>query len=573
MRMKWSADEVDSEVARHDPVRDILSDAVRSLEASELLCRILDIDYRTAIDPLNDRNGSDRATPGPLRSRVRERLAWLREWTVRRPRLALGVAAAVVVGTVGGTLAALGGGGLSVPVTTGWQAAHALVVPRSAHERAGTWRLVDALLTGTWQQNVYGPPPSSLSCSASATCYVLAGKYASASAATPLSESLYVSQNEGATWLVLPMPAGLLPTTPLECTGAQWCATGATYNGQAVLAVTSNGGHSFTIDPLPTGVGTLRALSCPSSGVCAGLVAPGDAQPVNATLLVTEDGGSTFHDQPILAGDSMVALKCTSSTDCTVVGSTDASVNDRIPVGVSAVTSDQGRVWTSGSLPVGFGISWNSTSLACADAEHCFVTGSIPIPVHNPPKCASTPSTLQTPPPGTHGMPAMSPKVASISKTETKLAAAAAANEQVTTGVTSCTNARVTTVADVASSSDGGLTWTPEVLPTDVPSPRLNGLSCPTATECWAAGTELVPEKAGKSSDMSSPVLMGTTDAGSTWSKVVFSVPSTAPNATGQSYLSMGSITCPSASVCLARGAAAQSSPYAPVYSLVVPGD
>ena len=72
--------------------------------------------------------------------------------------------------------------------------------------------------------------------------------------------------------------------------------------------------------------------------------------------------------------------------------------------------------------------------------------------------------------------------------------------------------------------------------------------------------------------DMGSPVLIGTTDGGSTWSKVVFSTPATAPNPTGQSYLSMGSVTCPTARVCLAHGMAAQNANYAPVYSLVVPG-
>jgi len=46
-------------------------------------------------------------------------------------------------------------------------------------------------------------------------------------------------------------------------------------------------------------------------------------------------------------------------------------------------------------------------------------------------------------------------------------------------------------------------------------------------------------------------------------------VPSGAPNAYGQSYLSIGSISCPAANTCVALGAAAQSSPTAPVYSFV----
>jgi hypothetical protein len=575
MPVRWSAEKIDVEVARHDPVRDDLSDAVRGMEASELLWRVLDIDYRIATHPPHGLVGSnDRAPRSHVRPRVRGGLASLREWTASRPRLALAVAALVLVGTVGGTFAVLSGSSARGPVTTAWEPAHALGVPRSTHERAGTWRLVDALLTGTWQQNLYGPPPGQLSCAPDGTCYVLAGKYASSSAAAPLSTSLYVSTDQGATWLLLPVPPGLLPTTPLECSGAQWCATGGTYDGQPVLAVTRDGGHSFTVDPLPTGVGTLRSLSCPSVDVCMGLVETRGPtrRPVNATLLVTDDGGSTFHDEPILAGDLMIGLACTSSTDCTVVGSTDASVTDIVSVGVAAVTTDQGRTWTQGSVPAGFGITRDLSSLSCPDTQHCFVTGAIPIPNHNPPQCASMPSPFpKTPPPETHGLPEMSPQVQAISKMEAKLAAAATAQEYATTHSFGCTNSRVANAGDIASSSDGGLTWTPEVLPTDVPRPLFDGLTCPTATECWAAGTELIVETVGRSTDMSSPVLIGTTDGGSTWSKVVFSVPSTAPNATGQSYLSMGSVTCPTTSVCLARGAAAQNSPYAPVYSLLVP--
>lgn len=496
---------------------------------------------------------------------------------LHRWRVPAAVAAAIVV--LLGLLAGVGvigdGGGLGHPFTTAWKPARAFTHATSDHTtRHGTWRLIDALLTGTWQQNFYGPPPGWFSCSSDGTCYVFAGKYASASAAAPLSASLYVSTDDGTTWSSLPAPNGLLPTTPLECSGAQWCAAGGTYNGQPVLAVTRNGGHSFTVDPLPTGVGTLRSLTCPSTGVCMGLVttSPATRQPVDATFLVTDDGGTSFDNEPILAGDSMVDLACTSTTDCTAVGTTDASLNDPIGVGVSAVTSDQGRTWTPGAFPAGFGIREITTSLACADARHCFVTGSIPIPNQNLPQCASGPQTLPPPPPSTHGLPAMSPQVASISKAEAKLAAAAAAQEYVTTHVVSCTNSRVTQVGDVASSSDGGLTWTPEVLPSDVPSPNLDGLTCPTATECWASGSEEVPEKIGKSTGGGSPVLLGTTDGGSSWSKVMFSVPSTAPNPTGQSYVSMGSITCPTAGVCLARGSAAQNAPYAADYSLIVPG-
>ena len=67
-------------------------------------------------------------------------------------------------------------------------------------------------------------------------------------------------------------------------------------------------------------------------------------------------------------------------------------------------------------------------------------------------------------------------------------------------------------------------------------------------------------------------MLLGTTDGGSSWSKVTFSVPDGAPNYDGQSYLSIGFITCPTSNVCVANGSTAQGSPTAPIYSLTQRG-
>jgi hypothetical protein len=147
---------------------------------------------------------------------------------------------------------------------------------------------------------------------------------------------------------------------------------------------------------------------------------------------------------------------------------------------------------------------------------------------------------------------------------------ASAANQKLTNGF-SCNSGGQSLVSDIASTTDGGLTWTPDTLPADVPQPQISGLSCPTDNQCWATGSEAVPQQIGNTYNGGSSMVLGTTDGGSTWSKVTFSVPSNAPNFDGQSYLSIGGIDCPSAGVCVALGVTAQGSPSAPVYSLVVP--
>jgi photosystem II stability/assembly factor-like uncharacterized protein len=340
----------------------------------------------------------------------------------------------------------------------------------------------------------------------------MAGQYASASAAGAESESFYASTDIGATWTVLPMPTGFVATTNLSCAAATACAAGGTYQGQPVLVSTTDGGHSFTISPLPTGMGTLYTLSCPTAGFCGGLVATTTWKglppniPIDATFLSTSDGGKTFADAAIFTGDSMHSLVCSSVADCTAIGNQDDPASIGEGLSVAAVTTDGGRTWTKGAFPTGFNAAYSSP-LSCPDASHCFAAGRIP---------GSAPDPQQS-------------------------------------------------VQDVATTNNGGLTWTENPVPTNVPGLGIFALSCPTDTECWAAGF------AQNSSGGSSSVLLGTMNGGATWSRVTFSVPAAAPNYDGQSFIAIGSISCGTADVCVAWGAIAQGSPSAPVYSLVVP--
>jgi hypothetical protein len=493
----------------------------------------------------------------------------------RRPTSVIAVAVAAIVVIVGLLVVGGGNSGSRVPITTPWQAARSFsVVPHgsTAHKRMGTWKLVDDLLSGTWQQNPAGPPSGSLSCPTTSICYVLSGHYASARGNSPLLyDSLYVSKDLGSTWSVLPMPRGFASTSRISCGGPSVCAAGGTYDGYSVLAITHDSGHSFTIDPLPKEVGSLKSLTCPSTGYCAGLAAPGvpGALSSDATFLFTNNGGSSFTDLPILTGDSMLSLSCSSSLDCTAVGTNDApAVNDPTS-GVAARTSDGGHTWVAARFPTGFGID-NFSALSCADAIHCSVAGTIATTVVNPPQCGSPSAGSTT---TTIPLAAQSPAVRAISQAEAQAAAAAIvkAAQSKTSGY-SCMSGGENLVGDIASTNDGGLSWTPDPLPADVPQPQFSDLSCTTDTQCWAAGSDAVPQQIGNTFDGGSSMLLGTTDGGATWSRVTFSVPTNAPNYDGQSYLSIGSIDCPASGVCMANGTTAQSSPSGPFYSLITPG-
>jgi hypothetical protein len=125
-------------------------------------------------------------------------------------------------------------------------------------------------------------------------------------------------------------------------------------------------------------------------------------------------------------------------------------------------------------------------------------------------------------------------------------------------GFNGCDFGATRIVSTVVITTDGGVTWQLRPLPTDVPLPQLDLLSCATATVCWLGGQEAVPATIGNVQNGGSPVLLGTTDRGSTWKQITFVVPPGAPNYDSQSFLSMGPISRPSPDACVALGSAAQ---------------
>jgi hypothetical protein len=510
--------------------------------------------------------GSQSQTKAGIRSRS-SRLG-------RRPLLLWALAAAVIAVTALTFLSI--GGGLTSPITSAWQPGHSMSIGSggsTSHLRHGTWVLMDDVLSGTWQQNVSGPPPGYFTCPDTSTCFAMSGRYASASASAATSESLFASTDFGSTWTDYPMPSGFLSTSPLVCSDATDCAAGGTYNSQPVLITTSDGGHSYAIDPLPTGIGTIYSLTCPSTQYCAGLVArtaDSNLVPVDATLLTTSDGGVHFANSSIIAGDSMERIDCSSNTDCTTIGVSDALGTNDWTSGVTAFTANGGQTWSAGAFPVGFGVNYFS-QVSCADAEHCSVIGNIEMAIANPPAC----STLKPSPPTSSPTtpPVQSQAVAAISKLEYRYAMDAYQGADSKSFTCTLGGSGETTITDIASTSDAGRTWTPEQLPSDAPQPQLTGISCPSDNECWASGSAAISQQIGGVSDASSSVLLGTTKAGTSWSKVIFSVPNGSPNFDGQSFISAAFISCPTINDCAANGSGAQSAQSVPIYTLRVPSN
>jgi hypothetical protein len=285
------------------------------------------------------------------------------------------------------------------------------------------------------------------------------------------------------------------------------------------------------------------------------------------SFVTTTDEGVNWSSSPLPGSALADDFACASASDCVVMGAQNFTQTSPPDASYFVQTTvDGGTTWTAGTLPAGFDLDPYS-QLSCSDSTHCLVLGRIPVDEPNPPQCAQSSGGPRTklPTPTTTPSAAVQAVAGPAGALATKTNDASAASN----GAFSCSPGGLGSVDDIAATTNGGLTWTPEALPANVPEPSLSNLACASSSVCWVSGSEAVPITVGNASDGGSAVLLGTTDGGTTWSKVTFAVPKNAPNYEGQSYQAIGSISCPLPTACIAFGEVAQGSPSTPVYTLM----
>ena len=143
-----------------------------------------------------------------------------------------------------------------------------------------------------------------------------------------------------------------------------------------------------------------------------------------------------------------VAVACPSTSDCTAVGSTGSGANGGNYTGVIAVTTDAGRSWTYRAVPPEVE---NLTGVACASTSDCTAVGY-----------------------------------------------------NYTTG-------GATASAVIVATTDGGVTWTSQTVPSGVQI--LSAIACPAATsDCIAVGYTV--DSLGSANGAT---IVATTNGGATW--------------------------------------------------------
>ena len=205
------------------------------------------------------------------------------------------------------------------------------------------------------------------------------------------------STDFGASWQTGgSLPSSFSPGGELTCTVDGTClvagsvSTGSGH-GQGAVAITADGGHSWTLSTVPAGTGLLRSVTCPSSSTClaagttsttvSGIVA------ARGNVLRSVDGGHTWTASVAPPLDDVYALGCPSAQLCIMVGGRWVGL-PAISVGAVATSTDGGGTFSSAKtayapLPL--------AAVDCPTTSRCIAAGgdtvariTLPTPAPSP---------------------------------------------------------------------------------------------------------------------------------------------------------------------------------------------
>ena len=160
-------------------------------------------------------------------------------------------------------------------------------------------------------------------------------------------------------------------------------------NRQPVFISTADGGHEWTVLPVPFSDEFVSvACASPSNardhsfGVGPSAIdgSEGASSQPGEVFVATSDGGRTWSSTRSPPAESVTSLACPSVSSCTVIGYSPSATLK----GLVMSTSNGGATWRNGTLPAGFGFDYLST-LSCGDTTHCMAIGVVTVP--NPDEC------------------------------------------------------------------------------------------------------------------------------------------------------------------------------------------
>lgn len=176
------------------------------------------------------------------------------------------------------------------------------------------------------------------------------------------------------------LPASFVAGNDLFCMGDTclvpgYIPTGDGHGGGA-LALSTDGGQTWTQASTPSGIGVLRSASCtsPASCLAAGTTTTtvSDVVPAKGQLLASTDGGHTWVSATSPAAvDDVYAIACPSAQQCAIVG-TKWFGFPAVAMGAVAQSVNGGRTFKASP---GAYVPITLAALACPSTTHCVAVG------------------------------------------------------------------------------------------------------------------------------------------------------------------------------------------------------
>jgi photosystem II stability/assembly factor-like uncharacterized protein len=214
---------------------------------------------------------------------------------------------------------------------------------------------------------------SSVVCSAPSECTVIVNDGALVWSAR--------SVDFGHTWQRMGnLPAGFAASGAMSCAADGPCLIGGytaagSGHGQGAIALSPDGGQTWTLASVPSGLGLLLDATCLTMSQClaAGSTSTtvSDVVPAHGQLLRSADGGHTWTAVATPPVDAVYGIACPTARVCAMVGATWAG-NPAIATGAVAQSGDGGT--TFASSPSAY-VPLPLSAVDCASAAHCIAAG------------------------------------------------------------------------------------------------------------------------------------------------------------------------------------------------------
>jgi photosystem II stability/assembly factor-like uncharacterized protein len=177
------------------------------------------------------------------------------------------------------------------------------------------------------------------------------------------------------------LPTSFLPEDDLTCMAGGTCIDAgyvptSNGHGQGAVAVSADGGMTWALASVPSGLGVLQSTACPSASVCLAAGTTGttvsDVVPAKGQLLRSTDGGHTWEPTTgTLPVEDVYGMACPSSDQCAMVG---AYWFGYPATGVGSVAQSVDAGVTFRGSPTSY-TPITLSAVACPSTSHCVAVG------------------------------------------------------------------------------------------------------------------------------------------------------------------------------------------------------